>query len=46
MTQRRLWSPEVNSYKIQEDQIIIRLVKEHGTKKWTTVADEMKKLMN
>ena len=32
------------NYLIQEDHIIILLVKQHGRKKWTLIADEMQKI--
>ena len=29
---------------IQEDTIILALIRQHGTNQWTTVASEMKKI--
>ena len=42
--ERRLWIPEVLLSPIQEDKIIVDLVNLHGHKKWTVIADEMKKI--
>ena len=42
--ERRLWIPEVPPSTMQEDKIIIDLVNLHGHKKWTVIADEMKKI--
>ena len=44
LMERRLWTNQVSNPNMKEDEIIVSLVNEHGPKRWTLIAEEMKKI--